>query len=297
MSKIYNISIVLSFVALWVNSTFNYTFEITLGFILIFSFGILHGSNDILLLDQLSNKKKSFLKIISLYIVTVLSVILLFNFIPIIGLSLFVIFSGYHFGQQHWEHKKIYAKQSILKLLYFIYGMLILQMLFMSNTVEVISVIFSITGKTITYDLLLFTTLVVGLAYIGICIYITIRSEIFRSVVLIETFYLMLFFIIFKVSSLIWGFAIYFIFWHSIPSLYEQITFLYKDFSATSILKYFKNALPYWLISIIGVGIVYNFISEDHYFYPVFFSFIAAVTFPHTFVINKLFKTKKTQPN
>jgi hypothetical protein len=43
-------------------------------------------------------------------------------------------------------------------------------------------------------------------------------------------FYLLLFTILFKSSSLIWGFAIYFVIWH-IPSIIDQIKFLNGSFS------------------------------------------------------------------
>ena len=54
MKKIRDISIIASFAALWITSLFSGDFETLAGFILIFSFGILHGSNDILLVDAIS---------------------------------------------------------------------------------------------------------------------------------------------------------------------------------------------------------------------------------------------------
>jgi Brp/Blh family beta-carotene 15,15'-monooxygenase len=112
-----------------------------------------------------------------------------------------------------------------------------------------------------------------------------------------EIFYLIIFAIIFKVSTLIWGFTIYFILWHSIPSLFEQITFIYGDFNKNNIFNYIKNALPYWVISIIGLIVVFQIFKEEKLLYAIVFSFIAAVTFPHSLVITKMFKHKKTQPN
>jgi Brp/Blh family beta-carotene 15,15'-monooxygenase len=97
------------------------------------------------------------------------------------------------------------------------------------------------------------------------------------------------------VSTLIWGFTIYFIFWHSIPSLYEQITYIYKDFNNVNIFSYLKKAFPYWIISLIGIAIVYYIFKEEKLFYAIFFSFLAAITFPHALVMNKMFTNKKTQ--
>lgn len=99
--------------------------------------------------------------------------------------------------------------------------------------------------------------------------------------------------IVFKASSLIWGFTIYFILWHSIPSLLDQITFIFGDLEKKSIFKYAIAALPYWLISLIGISVLFLIFKNEKHFYSLFFAFIAAVTFPHAIVMLKMF-TKKS---
>jgi len=299
MKKIYNILIPLSFAGLWITSVFSKEIEVLFGFILIFTFGILHGSNDILLIDTISNKKKvyPFFRVLAIYLLTVFIAVVIFYFIPLFALILFVVFSAFHFGQQHWEHRELKASTIIKNVYYFLYGMVVLELLFVFNTTEVIEVVSSITGyeldnKTINRFLIVF-----GIMFFLLAILIANTSKPFKSYILIELFYLLIFSIIFNVSSLIWGFTIYFILWHSIPSLYEQVSFIYGNFNKKNLLRYCKTAFPYWLISIIGIVIVYFVFKDEKLFYAIFFSFIAAVTFPHTIVINKLFSNKKTQSN
>ena len=43
-------------------------------------------------------------------------------------------------------------------------------------------------------------------------------------------------------SGLIWSFGIYFVFWHSIPSIKEQTIFIYGKAEKESIKNYFKKA-------------------------------------------------------
>jgi hypothetical protein len=43
---------------LWITSLLPEAFELFLGFILIFTFGMVHGSNDIMIVDKLSKKNK-----------------------------------------------------------------------------------------------------------------------------------------------------------------------------------------------------------------------------------------------
>lgn len=299
MNKIINISIVLSFAGLWVTSMFSGDFEIALGFILIFTFGILHGSNDILLIGSISNTKvrQPFFRVLGIYLLTVGLAVVTFYFLPTLALSLFIIFSAYHFGEQHWEHQQLQLSASFSKFFYLIYGMLVLTLLFVLNPDDVIEVVEAITTVSLTFDQLLYaflgTLIVFGLTVVSVLI----NHKAHQRIILKELFLLLVLVIIFKVSTLIWAFTIYFIFWHSIPSLFEQVQFIYGKFDKPSFFKYCKNAFPYWMISLVGIAIVYFLFKDNTIFYALFFSFIAAVTFPHALVITRMFSNKKTQPN
>ena len=299
MEKINSITIFLSFIGLWLTSFISGEFEILFGFFLIFSFGILHGSNDILLIESIKSKKASysFSKILSTYLLIVLAAVVVFYYIPIVAMLLFIIFSAFHFGEQHWEHQNLelgrFAKMSF----YSIYGNFVLLLLFVFNKSEVIEVVTLITDyklseTVITYGFI-FNVIVLGLYMM----FLVLKSRSFKQILLKELFFLLIFAIIFKVSTLIWGFTIYFIFWHSIPSLFEQVSFIYGDYNTQNMIKYCKNALPYWIISVIGIALIYFIFKDENVFYALFFSFLAAVTFPHSVIINKMFKNKKTQSN
>lgn len=296
MEKINNISILLTFLGLWVTSMFSGRFEILFGFMLIFSFGILHGSNDILLINKLSDSKTKypFFKVLITYLFTISVVIILFYFFPIIALLLFILFSAYHFGEQHWEFKNLINQDSQKEIFYVIYGLFILFLLFVLNKTEVIEVIQSITHYTMNEHWIDYLFVVIATLLIVFKILFSVRYEDFRTNVFKEIFFLVIFTVVFKVATLIWGFAIYFILWHSIPSLFEQVIFIYGDFKRRSLVNYTLKALPYWLISIIGIVIVYFIFKEEQIFYAIFFSFIAAVTFPHSIVMNKMFRNKKS---
>jgi len=297
MQKIYNISILLSFIGLWITSYLSGTTEIILGFILIFSFGMLHGSNDVLLINTISKTqhKSALIKILSIYLLTVFSAVVIFYYLPLIALILFIIFSAFHFGEQHWENKNLNLPKSVYNIFYFIYGLLVLQTLFILNTKEVIEIVNSIANYNITDTLINYSFIITLITYLIFNVYLIINN--FKSLLVVfftELFYFVVFAVIFKVSTLIWGFTIYFIFWHSIPSLFEQVSFIYEDFNKKTIIKYCMNAFPYWIISLAGISIVYYFFKDDKMFYGIFFSFIAAVTFPHALVINKMFLHKKS---
>ena len=219
--------------------------------------------------------------------------ILIFYLIPALALCLFVLFSAYHFGEQHWEHSLSKLNKILKSTFYFSYGLLILYLLFAFNEVGVKSIIYEITGYQLT-NLYSFPLLLVLGSYVGAVLAFELYFDrLSREIVLTELFSLAVLTIIFKSSSLIWGFTIYFILWHSIPSLAEQIKFVYGDFKLKSTLKYCKSAAPYWIISLIGMAVLYTVFSGEKHFYSLFFAFIAAVTFPHAFVMVKMFSKKK----
>jgi Brp/Blh family beta-carotene 15,15'-monooxygenase len=212
---------------------------------------------------------------------------------PILALSMFIIFSAYHFGEQHWEKSFIKSNNSLKSVFYFCYGMLILQLLFTFNDIGVKFIVNEITGYQIA-NLNSFPIIIILGSLVLIMTAIELHfKRISSEIALTELFSLVILTIIFNSSSLIWGFTIYFILWHSVPSLAEQIKFVYGEFKLKTTLKYCKSAAPYWIVSLIGMVILYFMFNNEKHFYSLFFAFIAAVTFPHAFVMVKMFSKKK----
>jgi Brp/Blh family beta-carotene 15,15'-monooxygenase len=292
MSKNLNLSILASFLGLWTTSFLNDKFQIIVGFLLIFSFGILHGANDLVVLTKLNASKKSisFLKLILSYIIVVLFSAFLFVMIPWMALLLFILVSGYHFGEQHLQKLEDFSQKWVTYIFQFNYGIFILLLLFVFHINEVQQIIFSIININVQSINIVTLLEVFGFILSLFFIYYSYKSIAFRNKAAEELLYLLVFTVLFKVGSLIWGFALYFIFWHSIPSLYDQIKFLYGNYSFNNFKLYFKSAFAYWLISLFGIVILYLIFKDETIFDALFFSFLAAITFPHAFVILKMFK-------
>lgn len=297
MKKYTNIAIVASFFALWMDSYFSKNLQIISGFFLIFTFGILHGANDLLLINKINvkNPSNSKFKILGYYVIIVLIGILLFYIIPQLALLLFIIVSSYHFGEQQWQNLQLFFPKWLVILFQFFYGFSILLLLFIFHTAEVQDIILNIVNRII--PIWFFGTLlqVSGLIFISLSTYFYWKAEKIRNKLISEFFYLVVFAIIFKSSSLIWGFSIYFVVWHSIPSIIDQIKFLNGSFSIKYFFVYCRSAGIYWLVSIIGIALIYFTLKEEQLFYALFFSFLAAITFPHTVVIARMFRGKKKQ--
>lgn len=293
MSKTLKLSIITSFVGLWLTSYLSNKYQIILGFFLILSFGVLHGANDLVLIDQLkSNKKLDFVKIIGIYVSIVGISVLLFTNIPIVALLLFILVSSYHFGEQHWNEIIKTNKSFITPIFQFNYGLLILVILFYFNSKEVIEIIFEITKYTLSTEFIETALLITLSLFVVLSIRLYQISTEFKNNLIEQLFYLVVLAIVFKASSLIWGFTIYFIFWHSIPSLNDQLIFLYGSSTWADFKKYFKTAFIYWFISLVGVFGLYYIAKDMVVFDALFFAFLASITFPHFIVILNMYQKK-----
>ena len=285
------IAIVTSFFGLWIESFLSHQIQLWLGFVLIFSFGILHGANDITLIENISSKKSitKYSNILFNYLTIVLLGVGFFYIMPWVALTLFILVSGYHFGEQQWINQ-IHSVEKWLKFSFeLLYGLVILFLVFYFNASEVQQIVFAITSKNIQYFHIALGLKVIAtlLIFFGILLYF--KSTDFRFFIIKELFYLIVFTIIFKASSLIWGFAIYFIIWHSIPSMQDQIQFLYGKLNFENCKLYFRKAFPYWIASLIGIVILHYIFKDQKIFNALFFSFLASITFPHVIVIIKMF--------
>tara|TARA_B100000767_G_scaffold246372_1_gene245900 strand:- start:1785 stop:2567 length:783 start_codon:yes stop_codon:yes gene_type:complete len=252
----------------------------------ILSFGIIHGANDLLLLKKnLNNNKDSIISLMIPYLIMVILFGIFFYLIPSFALIFFVLFSSYHFGEQQWTMFSK-QKQNNLGIFYFIYGLFLFSFLFWSNNIFVTEIIYDITA--INLDLALYNYLLY-FSLIGLTILVFLNFKYLLDQLFIQSFLMILLSIIFFNTNLIFAFGIYFVFWHSIPSIIEQSEYIYGSSNVKSFLNYIKSAIIYWIISLLGLLIIYYLLKDyQNLLISIFFSFLAAITFPHTIVIFKI---------
>ena len=212
---------------------------------LILTFGIIHGANDILLLmkGKTTDKKTVINKTLKYFSIVVLICLVFFN-LPTISLLFFLLFSAYHFGEQQWT---IFENNnsSSLTLFYFFFGSLIFTILFTINSSEVSDVIFDITNFYIPQNAYGSSLIILSLVNIIFMFlnYRILKAQLFHQFIL---FVVML--IVFSIFELLPAFAVYFVFYHSIPSIIEQAEYLFEDSSAKSFKKFIIKGFAYWLL-------------------------------------------------
>ena len=295
MKNYINFAIVLSFFGLWISTFFSDKNQVFIGFSMIFTFGILHGSNDLLIINKL-NKKNSKINYVQhlFWYVLFIFIILAFNFfLPKSIFLLFILVSGFHFGEQHLQHLNLNSNQKINYLFYLIYGLVVISMLLFLKKHLVYSIIVDLIHVSFPFTLFFYFLSFSVTGFLVMAIYFILNSKLTLEHLFKEVFYLAVLALIFKNSSLIWGFTIYFVIWHSFPSLIHQIQYLYGRFTRFNFLLYCKKAFIYWLTALFSLFVFYYAFKDVKMFNTFFFSFLSVVTFPHVFVIINMFNALK----
>ena len=275
-----------TFLLFWTSIQFGQIIEDSIAYVIVLSIGIIHGSNDFTILRKQQSNTTSFLKSTGFYLFLILMCILSYIMNPYISFLFFILLSSYHFGEQHLE-EKVFGSKILKSILYIAYGMLIFSLIFIENMSDVNAIMQNLTGSIIPNDWINIM-FIVSLSLLVVLFAYQFTKKIKPKIQIVrELFYILLLFLVFKTSSLILGFAIYFVLWHSIPSILDQTKFLSGDYSFKTILVYLKTAFIYWLISIVGLIISYYFLDQSQ-FNSIIFIVLFAVTAPHVWVMNRM---------
>jgi len=265
-----------------------------LGFILILSIGVIHGANDLLIIKKYTSKNtlKSQISYFFYYLGLVFLGFVFFYLFPSIALLSFVLVSIYHFGEQHWEVKTSNADFINIKRIYpiILHGLVFFVIVFMNNINIVNDVLLSFNTISLNYTYLRILLIVLFLIYMSLLL----LSKSIRGYFADEFIFFILLFLLTLNSSLIFGFSIYFIFFHSVLSIKDQVKYIYGDDNSQYIKKYLISALPYFILAILFLIGFYLFIDfESLDILPIMFTFLAAITFPHVIVIEKMYSSMK----
>lgn len=287
LSNYQNFKIFFTFLLLWFSVQFGDFIEDVVAYFLVITLGILHGANDLLIISKNDKRKQQFYKNLSIYITIIVICLLIYLFKPMLAILLFIIISAYHFGEEHLSELVDISKY--FNFFYYIsYGGLIFSIIFFNSLNDVNQILDQLVGGSFTKNQITFSLSFSLLIFLLTNSYLLIAKKIDAKQLLKELFYLLLLSLVFKSTSLILGFAIYFILWHSLPSIIHQVVFISGNFSKKSIWFYIKQAFIYWVISILSMLILYIFIPQLEQFSIVVFVILFAVTAPHVWVMHRM---------
>ena len=159
------------------------------------------------------------------------------------------------------------------------------------NNIDIVNdVLLSFNTISLDYTYLRILFIVLFLIYMSLLL----LSKSIRGYFVDEFIFFILLFLLTLNSSLIFGFSIYFIFFHSVLSIKDQVKYIYGDDNSQYIIKYLISASPYFILALLFLIGSYLFIDfESLDILPIMFTFLAAITFPHVIVIEKMYSSMK----
>lgn len=269
--------------------------------IAIISVGISHGAIDHIISSALFNLSYSFRDQIYFYFyyfAMMLIMIFFWLISPPIALLLFLAISIYHFGEADLEYLNLSKK--IKYPLYISRGCMIFGLIIFAHIHYTSPIVQEITGYSLL-DNSFFVNYNIKIALLsasqyllleGIVLYLNwFRLNISFWYKIIDS---LLVAILFYVVDPILSFAIYFALWHSLGHIQKMINFLNKKGQGMNIKKFTLSALPFTIITFIGLFILYGFnqafgIEEE--MVSLFFILISVITLPHVPVAHKMLET------
>lgn len=278
---------------------FSDSFQFSLFIIGIVLLGIPHGAADLLVAIQNEQKQSSSfsrLKFFRVYLGKMLVFGIFLYFFPFIGMSLFLIFAAYHFGETDlyfFKTNKFWGKLLVVS-----YGFAILAVILLHN-VEELRQIVSIAGlneNNLVFfeNLIKYKVAIISISLVtffcSVFLYFTITKE--RDTV--DDHFLwqfgILIVILFNLPLLL-GFTFYFVIWHSTLSIRNIFSYLVANKKVTYFII-FKQIAFYSFLAISGIAIfifgsyfVFSFQSVIMY---ILFG-LAVLTAPHMNIMHEMY--------
>jgi Brp/Blh family beta-carotene 15,15'-monooxygenase len=212
---------------------------------------------------------------------------LLWWLLPVAALIAFLGMSAYHFGQSHFlEQGQLQPKEGLL---YLLKGSFFLSVILFGDwemTQEILSPILTIsipeTYRLLSMGLLMASSLIAhGWKNRSLSL-----GDALDYLVLVPILYF---------SPLLISFAVYFGFWHSLPSMLAEYKYLSQHPTFNSPLKFGKQLLPFSGISLVGITVILIIgmkFFDSSQLYLLFFVMISLISLPHILYMDTFLKEK-----
>jgi Brp/Blh family beta-carotene 15,15'-monooxygenase len=264
--------------------------------------GIPHGAIDHIISSRLyglQNDRSDQLKFYVPYLLLMLLMALVWILSGIAGFILFALITIYHFGQADLEHLELPGTTRWI--LTFSSGLMIMSLIIFTDLSYTLPIIGEATGFAMQDIQWLYGNgytlgLILGLQHPILMLLASFHYHRGRKKVWWYPFadsLVILFLFVF--NDPIIGFSVYFSLWHSMGHLLEMKKFFNDMGESLSIWKFYRLALPFTLISLVGLAMLYllnNAYGMEEQMVSLLFILISVLTLPHVLVVEKMLKTK-----
>lgn len=269
--------------------------------------GIPHGATDHLIYSELQKSnghQMNWRAFLGFYLLTMAAYSLVWLLLPGISLLIFLIISAYHFGQSQvlyirWNNVSL--KKRLLNLSW---GTFILSALLITHLSEVLALLSSIIAIPSILgqlnSLSLWGIVAIPAAATLLLWGLAIKEKVMTATELLREFLaIAMLLLVFNIAGLWMGFALYFGVWHAGSSMAAEIRQFQRN-RAYSWQAFFRDALPFSLISLLGIGILglLGWWAGD--LVPLvllFFIAISVLTLPHTIYMDRFYRSHPPHEN
>ena len=269
--------------------------------------GIPHGATDDYIFQQTGLQHSLLRSLTGFYGIYVLIAgfyAALWYVIPTASLAFFLLISIYHFGQSQLFYLKSQRFLSFKLPLYLLWGSYVLLLPLMFSYTEALPIIRELIGyKPLTLSrvsgLAVPAAAALFLANLGLLGYARVQQLLTDQQLIQEIGNLVVLGLLAYTTPLFVAFITYWALWHSFNSMIEITTFLTRQAHTLAVGGFYQRALPLSLITFAGIGVVFwltrSYGSRESML-AIFFIIIAAVTVPHTILMDVLYRQKLGTP-
>lgn len=271
--------------------------EVLIAGVLILLVGIPHGATDHLIFRNLARPFLGTRRMIYFYIYYLLLIgvyAALWWFLPILSFAIFLLISAYHFGQSNWNYVQFASnfKANICYLLWGAYVIAAPVILHYDSSAPIIKDIVGADPVSIAPEMRY--GIVGGLLAVNTLMTLALhwQEKINVKQLKDEIISLLVLSLVFFFTPVLMGFAIYFVFWHSLGSVMDQIKFFQSRKQVYGVVEYIKDTVPFTMLALVGLVGMYWLQYEYLGAFEVglLFVFISIVTLPHMILIDQLYK-------
>lgn len=262
--------------------------------------GIPHGATDHLIFVRLSRPflgAKGLEQFYYFYLLLIVCYAVVWWLSPILAFGIFLTISVYHFGQSNWV-AAIFPTKMDAALTYLCWGafVLFIPIIWHFDTAsEIIAVIAKQPVSVISESWQIGICLTLLVLNCGVALYWWMKGTLDFRALRNELLNLGLLTVLFFSTPLLLGFTIYFVFWHSLGSVIDQISFFRRHFQWYNWRRYAWQTLPFSFAAVGGLGLLFWLktllgLQPD---ISMLFIFISVVTLPHMLLMDQLYEECK----
>lgn len=266
---------------------------------LIATFGISHGAIDNHLYG-FQNRTEN-IRFIGFYVLAASVFALLWYLNQNIAFLSFIVISAYHFGQSQFVDLQL-KNRFLDRLLYTSWGAWLLMSFIYLNKADLLLSYnqsdLSMNFMTFTLTHAFFGFVISSIVLVILLIIRLVQQEISLQRLLLELYQALLILVVFKISSTLLAFTLYFVVLHSGRVLNQEFSFLLASNKISSVKSFLGILMPFTLLSIAGLLMfaLVVYIFQLNYSWPlVAIIFISCLTFPHSFVMDWFYQNSSIQ--